>query len=278
MYKNNFINGTFLGVFLTFIQTFDNIIRIQIRSGTGFRSVIKIYGSGFKSRRPFMLTTAFLTDTGVSYWRRVFYWHLRFYWHGRFLPTSAFHTDTGNSYWHQRLFLTDTGVSYRHWRFILIPVFLTDTGVSYWYRRFLLTPAFLTNTGFSHWHRRFSYCRWCSYRHRPHTETSAAEKGPAPLSLWQLHCGCRASWQSLNSMYGERKIFLSKLKYQAERVQSHLYIEKLRKSVIFVCVYYTVNLVRYSNDMKIISLLRGKLIYNGHTGSGSRTLLFSKNK
>jgi hypothetical protein len=193
-------------VFLTFIQIL--IIRIQIRSGTGSGFVIKIYRSGFESRRPFILSPVFLTDTCVSYW----HWHFLLtpvfltdtgvpYWHRRFLLTqTAFLIDTGVSYWHQCFlltpaFLTDTGVScwhgvcYWHQRFLLTLAFLTDACVSYWRQGYLLTPVFFTDTGVSYWHRHFSYCR------RRHTETRAAETGPqqhpaAPkpvaIPLWLL--------------------------------------------------------------------------------------------
>jgi len=66
------------------------------------------YGSGFESRRHFIPTPVFLTNTGV------------FSWHRHFLPTPVF------SYWHRRFLLTPA--------ILLTPAFLTDTGISYWYR------------------------------------------------------------------------------------------------------------------------------------------------
>jgi hypothetical protein len=253
IYKNNLKNWTFLIVFLTFIQTFDNKVRIQIRSGTGSGFIIKIYGSGFESRRPayrhrcFLLTPAFLTDTSISYWHRcslmtpafltdtgVPYWHWHFllslvflsdtgvffltlafltgtgvfYWHRRFLLSLAFLSDTGVSYWHRRslltlAFLTDTGVSYWHRRFLLTLAFLTDTGVSYWPWRFLLIPAFLTDTGVCHTVAGV-IPKTEPLRQAPQQPLAAPRPVATPLWL----SGQLPKSEYLNSMYGERNIFL----------------------------------------------------------------------
>jgi hypothetical protein len=199
-------------VFLTFIQIL--IIRIQIRSGTGSGFVIKIYRSGFESRRPFILSPVFLTDTCVSYW----HWHFLLtpvfltdtgvpYWHRRFLLTqTAFLIDTGVSYWHQCFlltpaFLTDTGVScwhgvcYWHQRFLLTLAFLTDACVSYWRQGYLLTPVFFTDTGVSYWHRHFHTVAGVIPKPEPLRQARSSVR--LPLSLWQLHCGCWASCHSL---------------------------------------------------------------------------------
>jgi 4-amino-4-deoxy-L-arabinose transferase-like glycosyltransferase len=161
---------------------------------------MKIYRSGFKARRPFMPTTAFLTDTGISYWRRVSHWHRHFLLTPRFFLTPAF--------------LTDTGVSYWHWCFLPIPDFLTDTG----------EPQVLIQSPDSYQNQR----RW----DRPRAPQPVAVGPAGKVWTWTV-CTEKGTFFFLNS------------KYQAERVQSHQYIgEKLRKSIIFVCVDYIVNLVQ----------------------------------
>ncbi len=173
-------------------------------------------------------------------------------------------------------FLSDTGVSSWHQRSLLTLAFLTDPGVSFWHRRFLLTLTFLSDTGVSYWLT--VILSPASYRKQSRWDRLRSSLW-LPLSLWQLHCGCRASCQSLNTwiVCTKKGTFFFKLKISTERVQSHQYIrEKLRKSVIFVCVYYIVKCCTIM-IRKVYPHWGDKLIHNAHSAR-SRTLLFIKSK